>query len=147
MPDDGLQVSIVPRVTELQRLSRLVEEYGDACGLPESTVFVINLALDELITNSVMHGFAGVGNAHIDIGLRVNGDCLKLTVKDNGARFDPTADTNPDLDSPLADRRIGGLGLHLVKNFASRIHYDYIDGRNCLTLEHQLQRPPEQTEG
>ncbi|MYD72445.1 MAG: ATP-binding protein [Acidobacteria bacterium] len=143
MPDEALQVSIMPRVTELQALSRRVEEYGDARGLPEPTVFVINLALDELITNSVMHGFTGVGDPHIDIGLLVEGNSLKLTVKDNGAPFDPTADTDPDLDSSLEDRRIGGLGLHLVKSFANRIHYEYVDGQNCLTLEHDLQRASE----
>lgn len=140
MPDDALHISMVPRVTELQNLSRQVEEYGDAQGLPEPTVFVINLALDELITNSVMHGFNGVGDPHIDIILRVDGDSLLLTVRDNGAPFDPTDDTNPDLDSALEDRRIGGLGLHLVKSFANRIHYKYVDGQNCLTLEHDLQR-------
>lgn len=143
MPDDALHISMVPRVTELQNLSRKVEEYGDAQGLPEPTVFVINLALDELITNSVMHGFNGVGHPRIDIILRVEGDSLLLTVQDNGAPFDPTDDTKPDLDSALEERRIGGLGLHLVKSFANRIHYEYVDGKNCLTLEHDLQRTSE----
>lgn len=143
MPDDALHISMVPRVTELQNLSRRVEEYGDAVGLPEPTVFVINLALDELITNTVMHGFNGVGDPHIDINLRIDGDSLLLRVRDNGARFDPTADTNPDLDSALEDRRIGGLGLHLVKSFANRVHYEYVDGENCLTLEHHLPRTSE----
>lgn len=130
----------MPRVTELQDLSRKVEEYGAAQGLPEPTVFVINLTLDELITNSVMHGFNGVGDPQININLRVDGDSLLLTVKDNGSPFDPTADSNPDLDSALEDRRIGGLGLHLVKSFASRVHYEYVDGQNSLTLEHDFQR-------
>ena len=143
MAEDGLHVSMVPRVTELQDLSHLVEEFGDARGLPEPTVFVINLALDELITNCVMHGFTGVGDPHIDISLRVESNHLSLTVKDNGAPFDPTADTNPDLASALEDRPVGGLGLHLVKSFANRIHYEYVDGQNCLTLEHDLQRTSE----
>ena len=139
MPD-ALHVSIVPRVTELHKLSRLVEEYGDSRGLPEPTVFMVNLALDELITNSCMHGFGGVAEPRIDIGIHVEGDTLVLAVEDNGAPFDPTADTKPDLASALEDRQIGGLGLHLVKTFASRLRYEFVDGRNCLTLEHDFQR-------
>ncbi len=140
---DALKVSLVPRVTELHGLSRMVEEFGDANGLPEPTVFMINLALDELVTNSVMHGFSGVRDPRIDIGLQVEGDRLLLTVEDNGRRFDPTADTNPDLESDLVNRPIGGLGLHLVKSFANRMHYEYRDGRNCLALEHDLERKAE----
>ena len=141
MPD-ALHVSMVPRVTELPNLSRMVEEYGDASRLPEPIVFIVNLALDELITNSVMHGFTGVGEPRIDISLHVEADTLVMTVEDNGAPFDPTVDTNPDLTSSLVDHQVGGLGLHLVKTFANRIRYEFVDGRNCLTLEHDLQRTP-----
>ena len=138
MPD-AFHVSMSPRLTELRNLSRMVEEFGDSQGLPEPTVFVINLALDELITNAVTHGFTGVKDPRIDIGLRQDGQMLVLTVEDNGHPFDPTAESEPDLESPLADRQIGGLGLHLVKTFATRIDYRYVDGRNCLTMEHDLQ--------
>lgn len=138
MPD-AFHVSMSPRLSELRDLSRMVEEFGDSQGLPEPTVFVINLALDELITNAVTHGFTGVPDPRIDIGLRVDGQTLLLTIEDNGHPFDPTADSRPDLDSPLEEREIGGLGLHLVKTFASRIDYRYADGRNCLTVEHDLQ--------
>ena len=139
MPDE-FHVSLAPRLTEVRKLSRMVEEFGDSQGLPEPIVFVINLALDELITNAVTHGFTGVTEPRIDIGLRVDGLTLVLTIEDNGHPFDPTADSHPDLDSPLEAREIGGLGLHLVKTFASRVDYRYLDGRNCLTLEHDLEQ-------
>ena len=110
-------------------------------------MFVINLALDELITNAVTHGFTGVTEPRIDIGLRVDGRTLVLTIEDNGQPFDPMADSHPDLDSPLEAREIGGLGLHLVKTFASRVDYRYVDGRNCLTLEHDLEQESESAAG
>ena len=63
---------------------------------------------------------------------------LVLTMVDNGQKFDPTQDTDPDLSSTVEERPIGGLGLHLIKTFADRVNYEYSDGRNRLTLEHDL---------
>ena len=102
-------------------------------------MFAINLELDELITNTVTHGSFEVGiNPRIAIHLKVESDILTLTMEDNGSPFDPTLDTAPNTAAPLESRTVGGLGLHLVKNFANRISYELVGGRNRLTLEHDL---------
>ena len=67
MPD--LHVSLPAKLTEVRNLSAAVEEFGDANQLPLPTVFVINLALDELITNAVTHGTFDVPDPAIDIHL------------------------------------------------------------------------------
>jgi anti-sigma regulatory factor (Ser/Thr protein kinase) len=136
MPE-ALRVSIPARLSEVRELSSLVEGFGDANRLPDPKVFVINLALDELITNTVMHG-PDAGAVQIDISLWVDAGTLFLVMEDNGHPFDPTADSSADLSSSLQDRPVGGLGLHLVKSFADRIAYEFVDGRNRLTVEHNL---------
>ncbi len=50
----------------------------------------------------------------------------------------PTLDTDPNTAAPLESRNVGGLGLHLVKNFANRISYEFVEGKNRSTLEHDL---------
>ena len=134
-----LRVTLPARVSELRALTAMVEDFGDANNLPAPKVFAINLELDELITNTVTHGSFEAGiDPRIDIHLRVESDILILTMEDNGSPFDPTLDTDPNTAAPLESRNVGGLGLHLVKNFANRISYELVGGRNRLTLEHDL---------
>jgi serine/threonine-protein kinase RsbW len=141
---DEFHVSLSPRLSAVRSLSRMVEEFGDANRLPHPKIYMINLALDELITNSVTYGFGGVADPKIEVTVRIDGDTLVLTTLDNGRRFDPTAAESPDLDAPVEKRPIGGLGLHIVKTFADRVVYKFEDGRNRLTLEHDLNAPSPQ---
>ena len=134
-----LRVTLPARVSELRDLATMVEDFGDANNLPAPKVFAINLELDELITNTVTHGSFEAGiDPRIDIHLRVESDILILTMEDNGSPFDPTLNTDPNTAAPLESRNVGGLGLHLVKNFANRIFYEFVEGKNRSTLEHDL---------
>lgn len=136
---NDLHVTLSPRLSKLHDLSAMVEEFGDEHGLPVAKVFVINLALDELITNAVTHGsFENASDPKIEVRLRVDHDILILTIEDNGSMFDPTIDTVPDTESSLERREVGGLGLHLVKSFADRVSYEFVGDKNRLTLEHDL---------
>lgn len=137
MPKDELRISLSPpRLSVLRSLSQMVEAFGAPRGLPASKIYMINLALDELIANSVHYGFDGVADPRIDITLWVSGTLLVLTIVDNGREFDPLVRANPEVSSPLEERPIGGLGLHLVRTFADRLTYQFTDGQNRLTLEH-----------
>ena len=134
-----LRITLPARLSELRDLAGMVEDFGDANKLPAPKVFAINLELDELITNTVTYGTFEPGtDPRIDIHLKVECDILTLTMEDNGSPFDPTVDTNPNTSGPLESRSVGGLGLHLVKNFASRISYEFVGGKNRLTLELDL---------
>ena len=147
MSNDELRISLSPpRLSALRDVSRMVEGFGAAHRLDESRVYMLNLALDELITNSVNYGFDGVAEPRIEITLWISGRLLVLTITDNGCRFDPTERARPDLSSPLEERPEGGLGLHLVRTFADRVTYQYTEGENRLTLEHNhvpVERPEE----
>jgi anti-sigma regulatory factor (Ser/Thr protein kinase) len=135
---DELRVSVSPRLSAVRSLAQMVEEFGDANKLPEQQIYMINLALDELITNTVSYGLRGVSRPKIEIALQVSENTLVLTMEDNGQPFDPTRDTNPDLSSAVDERPVGGLGLHLIKTFADRVDYEYSDGKNRLVMEHDL---------
>ena len=138
---DEFHVSMSPRLSAVRSLSRMVEEFGDANRLPHPKIYMINLALDELITNSVAHGFDGIDDPRIEVTVRLDGDALVLATVDNGHPFDPTAVESPDVEAPMERRPIGGLGLHIIQTFADRVVYRYEDGRNRLTLEHDLTSP------
>lgn len=143
MPD--LHVSLPAKLTEVRNLSSAVEEFGDANELPLPTVFIINLALDELITNAVTHGRFDVTDPKIDVHLTAERNVVTLTVEDNGSPFDPTSMAADDVDttSGLEDRAVGGLGLHFVRTFAHEMAYEFVDGRNRLTVHHRFKSESE----
>lgn len=138
MPD--LHVSLPAKLTEVRNLSAAVEEFGDANQLPLPTVFMINLALDELITNAVTHGTFEVPDPTVDVRLKAQQDVVILIMEDNGSPFDPTDMKADDVDttSSLEDREVGGLGLHLVRSFAHEVSYEFVDGKNRLTVHHHF---------
>ena len=131
----NLNVSLMARLSELRDLAAMVETFGEAHDLPHRTNFIINLALEELITNTLVHGqFEDGVEPEIGISLGVNESRVMVVLESNGGQFDPTEDSNPDLTSDLADRPIGGLGLHLVKSQADGFEYEWINGINRITL-------------
>ena len=134
-----LHVTLSAQLSAVNDMVPMVEEFGDANELPVPKVFAINFALEELITNTVTHGnFKQGSSPEVAIYLEIDDDVLFLTFEDNADPFDPTLDTKPDLTSSLMARELGGLGLHLIKAFADRISWEFVDGKNRLRLEHNL---------
>ena len=136
---DKLDITIQARLSELRNLAELVESFGEAHDLSMKMNFMINLALEELITNTVIHGeFGDIVEPKIGICLYVEKQTVVLVVESDGQKFDPTQETNPDLTSELDARPIGGLGLHLIKQQANRVSYAFVNNRNRLQLEYDL---------
>ena len=137
---DRLSIDLDAKLSELRTLPGPVERFGEAHDLGLKMNFVINLALEELITNTVIHGqFDNLGQPRIHIGLYVENQTVFLIVESDGRPFDPTQDTQPDTTSELDSRPVGGLGLHLVKSQADRVSYEYVNNRNRLQLEYDIQ--------
>lgn len=137
MPEE-IRASLPIRLSRVREFAEEVEAFGEAAGLPETKVYIVNLTLDELIANIVMYGFDGVADPEINVELTLSNDKLVLMLEDNGKPFDPTQDPAPDISSPLMDRPIGGLGRYFVKKLADRLSYAYVEGRNRVTAEYDL---------
>ena len=137
MPDE-IRASLPVRLSRVREFAEEVEAFGEAAGLPETKIYIVNLTLDELIANVVMYGFEGVANPEIEVHLTLAGGRLVLVLEDNGRPFDPTRDVDPDVDSPLMERPVGGLGRYFVRRLADRIAYEYADGRNRVTAEYDV---------
>ena len=140
---EELVVELAPRKSALNTLMEMVETFGAAHSVPEAAVYRVNLELDELLTNYVVHRRPSDVPAKMVVRVRLVDRRLVLVVADTGPPFDPqTVDPLPD---PAGDavETVGGAGLHLVRSYADRIHYSEVDGCNILRLEHDLNPEPE----
>ncbi len=104
-------------------------------GVSGQAAYAANLAIEELITNTLKYGYDD--NAVHEILLRVEiwPDRLLLLFEDDGHEFNPLLAAEPDVNLPLEERTIGGLGIHLVRRFVQQMRYERRDSRNRLTVE------------
>jgi serine/threonine-protein kinase RsbW len=122
-------------LSELERLSYALEKFGEEHHLPLKTTMDVNLALDEIFTNIVSYGFKDQGKHLIFIHLIIKEKELNITVEDDGIPFNPLEIPEPDLNLPLEERSIGGLGIHFVRNMIEELRYERKAGKNVLFLK------------
>ena len=110
----------------------------DACrraGVERSAAFDLKLAVDEACSNVVEHGYAGMAPGPIRVTFDADGDRVVVAIADRGRAFDPKNAAAPDLDSGWEDRRIGGLGWHLIRRSVDAMEYETsAENGNRLTL-------------
>jgi serine/threonine-protein kinase RsbW len=131
---DELIVHLANRLEEIERLSAAIEGFVAKHDLPDSIAFAFNLSLDELVTNVILYAFPDVQDHTIDIRLTLEGGMLHAQLSDDGRPFDPLSVPPPNLDAPIEERRIGGLGIHIVREMMDTLSYAREDGRNVLRL-------------
>lgn len=117
----------------LQRLLACLEDGLRTRGVDGEQVHRAQLVVDELCGNVIAHQ-RDLTHVTLDVVATPTDDGLVLDVRDGGEAFDPTRVPAPDLDAPLADRPIGGLGLHLVRSMSSRFQYRRREGVNHIHL-------------
>jgi serine/threonine-protein kinase RsbW len=142
--DERLTLRIANDLAELARVAENVDAFCAARDLPADCAFKLNIALEELLTNTISYGFDDGQRHEIALDIAVVGEDLVAELSDDARPFDPLEEAPPpDLDSPIEERRIGGLGVHLVRTLMDEVTYAYRDGRNRVRLRKRIAAEPE----
>jgi anti-sigma regulatory factor (Ser/Thr protein kinase) len=128
------------RLSELATLCENLESIGNELGLSRKCLFEINLALDELFTNIISYGFPDQAEHFIRVRVTADPATLTVTVEDDGVAFNPIERKTPDMSCTLDECRIGGLGIHLMKNLINKITYRRCGDKNVLTLTKAVEK-------
>jgi sigma-B regulation protein RsbU (phosphoserine phosphatase) len=124
------------QLKELDRIVALLELLGDEWTIPQRTVMELNLILEELFTNVVFYAYDD-GQEH-EILLTFNklsASKLEITLEDDGREFNLLEkDTSENVTHGIEERKIGGLGIHFVKQLVDEIRYQRRDGKNIVIL-------------
>jgi phosphoserine phosphatase RsbU/P len=95
----------------------------------------VELIVEELLTNVLRAGGAQLGSGlHLSVDCALTASEIAMTLTDDGPRFDPLVRESPNLDADIADRAVGGLGVHIVRQLADSCRYSHVDGRNVLEI-------------
>jgi serine/threonine-protein kinase RsbW len=106
---------------------------------PDDTARVL-IAVEELVTNIVKYGYDPGSPGTIAVTVWTEGNRLGIGIVDDSEAFNPFAQPDPDLDGPIERRRVGGLGLHLVKSIMDRTRYERVDSRNVVEISRRVAR-------
>jgi anti-sigma regulatory factor (Ser/Thr protein kinase) len=126
------------KLSELDRLLDSAEAFLDSHGVPLPMQYKIKLALDEMFSNIVLYGYKpGDPPDTILVDMTLSGNTFSAILNDGGIPFNPLEKENANIDLPVEERPIGGLGIHLVKKISHDLHYERRENRNvfCFCIE------------
>lgn len=133
-----IETTIRNRRDEFACVVDAVDGFAAEHRLAPNTISDLQVALDEVLSNIVDHGYTDDAEHEIRVCLTVVDDVLEATVEDDGMPFNPLESAQPDTRAPLQERRIGGVGLHFVKNLMIEVSYERVGRHNRLVLKKNL---------
>ena len=122
------------RFEYLDEIRSRVGEEARAAGFSEKAVYAVQLAADEAASNIIEHAYAGRPDASFEMSCDFRRDRLVVVFTDQGRSFDFSHVRKPDLQAGLSDRKIGGLGVYLMKQLMDDVQYRSTGSENILTL-------------
>lgn len=125
-------------INEIPKLAEWLEMLGEELDIPMSSVFQLNLALEEAVVNVMTYAYPGQEGMPVCLHVDNESGILTFTLKDEGVPFDPTQKEEPDITLDIEDRPIGGLGIFLVNQYMSSVSYQRKAGENILTMTFKI---------
>jgi serine/threonine-protein kinase RsbW len=125
---------VAAQLDQLAGLRRFVEDTGAAWQIAPAVIHPLVLAVDELTTNTIVYGYRGQPGA-IEVEMERTAEAVVVRLRDEAPPFDPTQVAEPDLNLPLEQRPVGGMGIFLARQSVDRLtHQVTAQGGNLLTL-------------
>ena len=109
-------------------------------GCPEKTKTQINIAIDELCGNIASYAYGeGTGEVTVAVDYDSDAGAVSISFQDEGKPFNPLESGDPDVTLSARERKVGGLGIFLVRKSMDDVRYEYRGGKNILTIRKTLQ--------
>ena len=125
-------------LSELERMAQAVSAWCRGNGVSAEAEYQINLALDEIVSNVIRHGWKDEGEHQLLVQVSRTESELTVEVEDDAAPFNPLEAPAPDITKPLEERPVGGLGIHLVRQIMDGLEYRRHDGKNLLVMKRKI---------
>lgn len=122
-------------ISEISHLAIFVEEIAGDLSLSGELTNDLLLVLEEAVSNVIQYAD---DPGEIALSARTADNKLIFTLTDSGNEFDPTMISEPDLTLSVSERKIGGLGIFLIRHIMNKVEYQRIEGKNIFTLTKEI---------
>ena len=129
------ELQVQATLENYEQVSAFVEAELEQLDCPLPVQLQVGMAVEELYGNIANYAYnPEVGPATIQVEVTENPLCVIITVLDQGKPYDPLKHEDPDITLSLDEREVGGLGIFMVKKTMDDVKYEYVDGKNILTI-------------
>jgi len=134
-----MELTVDATIENITSVTAFVEEQLEVMDCPMKTVMQINIVIDELFSNIANYAYpSGAGPATVRIEALEEPKAVKITFIDKGIPYNPLLNEEPDVTLSAEERKVGGLGIFLVKKSVDDISYEYQNGQNILQIVKRL---------
>lgn len=121
-----VQTFVFPAMFDsLGEVRAIAAREAETCGLNAEAIYQVQLAVDEAFTNIIEHAYGGESMEHIEYTTQITNRGLEITLKDCGVPFNPNGVPDPDLESSLEERKVGGLGLFFIRRLMDEVEFTF----------------------
>jgi serine/threonine-protein kinase RsbW len=131
-----MRTAIFPaRYKNLDDMRHFAAQAAKDAGMDDTEVYAVELAVDEACSNIIEHAYGLNYGGEIECTCTTENDYLTIILRDHGKPFDPSGIVKPDLESGLAKRPLGGLGVYLMRQLMDVVQFESLgEAGNLLTM-------------
>lgn len=129
------EIIIEATIANIIKVTDFINEELDLYNCPNEDKININIAIDEIITNIAKYAYNQSEVGEITVKFDISDNQVNIIFIDSGIPYNPVIQPEPDITLSAEDRKIGGLGIFLVKKLMDEVSYEYLDGKNILRIK------------
>ena len=137
MPQE-LLVAITNSIEAVAEANEGIEAWLATNHADQRLSYLVSLTVEEIAVNCIHYGYRDCEQHEILVHLSLAEEGFTMVMSDDGEAYNTLEAPPPDLGVKIEDRRIGGLGIHLLRTMWDQISYSRVDGRNRLVFEKRL---------
>ena len=133
------EITVDAMIENMNTVTAFVDDFLDQIACPMKSRIQINIVIDEIFGNICHYAYKdSVGAVTVRVESGNTPKAVFLTFTDNGIPYNPLETEDPDITLSSEERKIGGLGIYLVKKNMDEMKYEYVNQQNILWMEKRL---------
>jgi len=133
-----LKMTIKNHLSEIGQVKKRFNTFSEQYGISTPIRRKMNMVFDEMLNNIITHAYHDEDEHEIEIRVELSENRLTVSIADDGIPFNPIGVEAPDTELSLEERKIGGLGIHLVRNLMDKVSYQRRIDKNIVTFVKHL---------
>ena len=117
-----------------------IKQDMSALNIDQKTQFNAITAVEEIFSNIAFYAYPVGTKGKVTMSTTYGNSLYTVTLIDEGRKYNPLENKDPDVKADFKDREIGGLGVLLAKKLSSKISYSRINKQNVLSMSFEISR-------